>query len=333
MMRIAALSFALVLAGIGPAPAAAADDQEAQMGAQVYQQLQQKGEIIPRPNAMYDALDPIAARIAKVTDPQYQYPFRFVLVHEKQPNAFAVPGGNVYVTDSLMQFVKNREELAGVLCHETSHTIHHDVANLNAKSQTQGALIGILGSLLGMNNSMLGQFSEGMLYKMQTSRFSREVESSADLKGSETCAQAGLNPHGMVWLFDAFEKTGGGGNAEFIADHPTDAHRVAALEAHFKSNPDLFGKYSSDIASGTPMPAIPREAMQPPGQNGPNGYPGNGYPGNGYPPNGQPNGNPPQGYPGNGYPPQGYPGNGYPPQGYPPNGNPPGGPPPGGSPS
>jgi Zn-dependent protease with chaperone function len=48
-------------------------------------------------------------------------------VHETQPNAFSEPGGNAYVTDSMMTFVKNKEELAGVLCHEVSHDIHHDV--------------------------------------------------------------------------------------------------------------------------------------------------------------------------------------------------------------
>jgi predicted Zn-dependent protease len=351
MRRIAAFALSALLAGSLPLVAAAqmqpgpqggypqggspqGGDQEAQIGAQVYQQLQQKGEIIPRPNPMYDVLDPIANKIARVANPQYQYPFTFILVHEKQPNAFAVPGGNVYVTDSLMQFVKNQEELGGVLCHETSHDIHHDVVNLNAKAQTQGAMIGILGSLLGVDRSMLGQLSETTIYKMQTSRFSREIESSADLKGSETCAQAGINPHGMVWLFDAFEKAGSPGNPEFISDHPTDEHRIEALEHHFNSNATLFGRYSSDIATGTAIPKMaqytPTQQAGPNGYGRPGGYGNNGNPSNGYPPNGNPsNGYPPNGNPANGYPPNGNPANGYPPNGnpangYPPNGNPPG---------
>src|SRR5471030_995243 len=133
-----------------------ADDSEARIGQQVYAQLQQKGEIITA-SPYYSILNPIAEQIKRVADPQYQYPFNFILVHEKSPNAFAVPGGNVYVTDSLMTFVKNREELAGVLCHETSHDIHHDVVNNMAKDQkvarnvTIGAFLGSI--LLGQNAS------------------------------------------------------------------------------------------------------------------------------------------------------------------------------------
>src|ERR1700682_556759 len=127
MKRLLALALTLVLAtlagGAAPAVAQSNDDQvEMQIGQQEYQALQQKGEIITS-SPYYAVLNPIAQQIKRVADPQYFHPFTFILVHENQPNAFAVPGGNVYVTDSLMKFVENREELAGVLCHETSHHI------------------------------------------------------------------------------------------------------------------------------------------------------------------------------------------------------------------
>ncbi|MBC5810036.1 MAG: M48 family metallopeptidase [Candidatus Eremiobacteraeota bacterium] len=257
MNRLAAGLAALALLALGT-PAFA--DQETDIGAQVYQQLQQKGEIIPRPNAMYNLLDPVTARIKGVADPQYvdangqPYGFRFILVHEKQPNAFAVPGGNVYVTDSLMRFVKNQEELAGVICHETSHDIHHDVVNLNGKAQGQAAVIGILGSILGIDRSGIGQMAEQVIYTAQTSKFSRAVETSADLKGSDTCAQAGFDPYGLVWLFQAFEQAGqSGSGTEFLSDHPNDANRINALQNHFKQNPSMFARFSSDIATGTPL--------------------------------------------------------------------------------
>ena len=255
MKRIVALTLTALLAGASnAAPAfAQAQDQEQQIGAQVYAELQQKGEIIPRPNALYTILDPIATRIKGVADPQYDYPFHFILVHEAQPNAFAVPGGNVYVTDSLMKFVQNREELAGVLCHETSHDIHHDVVNNNAKDQTTGTIIGILGALTGLDRSGLGQTAESLAYSVQTTKFSRAVEHAADAKGAQTCAQAGSNPWGMIWLFQNFEKASAGGNMEFLSDHPTDDHRIADLRAEFAASPRMYGRFSSDIASGTPL--------------------------------------------------------------------------------
>ena len=257
MKRLAVvLAASMLLAPIVPARA---DDQlhgeEAQIGAQVYAELQKKGEIIPRPNALYARLDPLAHRIAAVADPQYDFPFTFILVHEKDPNAFAVPGGNVYVTDSLMSFVQNKEELAGVLCHETSHDIHHDVINNMAKDQTVGALIDIFGTLTGLNKSGLGQLGEAAAYTLGSDHFSRAVEHNADHKGAITCAQAGINPWGMVWLFQNFEAADTGGSMEALSDHPTDKHRISDLEAEFRADPRTFGRFSSDIKTATPLSA------------------------------------------------------------------------------
>ena len=107
----------LALGCIAPAFAYTQDEEtELQIGQQEYQQLQQKGEILTD-SPYYSILNPIADRIKRVADQQYFTPFHFILVNEKSPNAFAVPGGNVYVTTAMMKFVKNKEELAGVLCH------------------------------------------------------------------------------------------------------------------------------------------------------------------------------------------------------------------------
>lgn len=261
MRRLQGLALAALLATGTALPTAATaqseHDTEAQIGAQVYQQLRQKGEIISRASdpSGYALLDPIAKQIARVADPQYDFPFRFILVNESQPNAFAVPGGNVYVTNALLKFAQNREELAGVLCHETSHDIHHDVINENAKAQNTGMAIGIIGALTGLSRSGLGQIGENVAYGSFTSGFSRTVEANADHKGAMTCAQAGSNPWGMVWLFENFEKADTGGQMEFLSDHPSDQHRISLLENEFRSDPSLFGRYAPNIATATPLGA------------------------------------------------------------------------------
>ncbi len=83
--------------------------------------------------------------------------------------------------------------------------------------------------------------------------FSRSVESAADRKGSDTCAAAGFNPYGMVWLFQKFQKSGKGGSLEMLSDHPRDDHRIADLLTHFKQNPETFGKFRTDVAKATPL--------------------------------------------------------------------------------
>src|SRR6202158_2189330 len=109
-------------------------DQEVQMGQEVFNELKAKGEIIES-SPLYDQLRPISEAITRAAQPRYNHPFKFYLVHEQQPNAFATPGGNVYVVDSLLYFVKNKNELVGTLCHEVSHTIHHDTVELMEKRQ------------------------------------------------------------------------------------------------------------------------------------------------------------------------------------------------------
>jgi hypothetical protein len=79
-------------------------DQETELGQAVYKQLLDKREIIES-SPLYDSLKPVADAIARVAQPRYPHPFKFFLVHETQPNAFATPGGNVYVVDSLLYFV------------------------------------------------------------------------------------------------------------------------------------------------------------------------------------------------------------------------------------
>src|SRR6202167_6326339 len=109
-------------------------DEEQQLGQEVFDELKDKGEIVES-SPLYDTLRPIADAITRAAQPQYNHPFKFYLVHETQPNAFATPGGNVYVLDSLLYFVKNTDELAGTLCHEVSHTLHRDGVTLMVKEQ------------------------------------------------------------------------------------------------------------------------------------------------------------------------------------------------------
>ncbi|MHB8229914.1 MAG: M48 family metallopeptidase [Vulcanimicrobiaceae bacterium] len=242
----------LMLGAAAPALALTQQQWEAQVGAQEYQKLQQQGVILHR-SPYYAILDPIAARIAKVADPQYDFPFHFYLVHMSQPNAFAVPGGNVYVTDSMMHFAQNKEELAGVLCHETSHDIHHDVYNLAMKNQQLGVLASLADLLLGGGRSQIANAVLGLGANLESLHFSRQVEQNADHKGAFTCAQAGLNPWGMVWLLKRFENSNMPNPPEFLSNHPDNAHRVSALETLFRDTPSVFGRFNPNISSATPL--------------------------------------------------------------------------------
>ena len=109
-------------------------DQETELGQAMYSKLRDQVEIVDS-SPLYDNLKPLADAISRVAQPRYPHPFKFFIVHEAQPNAFATPGGNVYGVDSLLYFVKNTEQLAGTPCHEVAHTIHRDGIALMEKEQ------------------------------------------------------------------------------------------------------------------------------------------------------------------------------------------------------
>jgi beta-barrel assembly-enhancing protease len=247
-----------VSAGAQSASPGQSQDEEVQMGQEVFNELKAKGEIIES-SPLYDQLRPIADAITRAAQPRYNHPFKFYLVHETQPNAFATPGGNVYVVDSLLYFVKNTEELAGTLCHEVSHTIHHDTVELMEKQQRLkdreiGAAV-----LLGPSRAhILAILLVGKLHSLS---YSRDVESRADLTGSDICASAGYNPWGLVWLFQDFKNAQPNQLPQLLSDHPDDQNRIDALEQHFRKNPSVFGKFSPDAKSAQPFSA-PKNAPE-----------------------------------------------------------------------
>ena len=250
----AGLAATLALFSSSMLPAAAYSDQEnweLQVGQQFYQKLASQGKIV-RDSPYYSTLNPIAARISRVASTKYFVPFHFILVNDTQPNAFAVPGGNVYVTTAMMTFAKSEQELSGVLCHETAHDIHHDVYNNARKDQTIGLAAGVLGLLIGRNSQMISS-AINLGANLQALNFSRAVESNADHTGAYICAQAGENPWGMVWLFRRFQEKPSGVPLEMLSDHPRDDHRVTDLENLFASDSATFGRYNSNQATAKPL--------------------------------------------------------------------------------
>ncbi|MEI9980087.1 MAG: M48 family metalloprotease [Edaphobacter sp.] len=160
-------------------------------------------------------------------------------------------GGNVYVVDSLLYFVKNKEQLAGTLCHEVSHTIHHDTVTLMEKQrkieerQIGAALI------LGPTRAHL--LAIALLGKLHSLGYSRDVEERADLTGSDVCAQTEYNPWGLVWLLEDFKNSQAQQIPQLLSDHPNDQNRIDALKHHFRSNRAVFGKFNPDPRSATPI--------------------------------------------------------------------------------
>ena len=239
-----------------PKTEAPAEDEELAVGKEIYNELKAKSEIIES-SPLYDVLLPVIEPIMKAAQPKYNHPFKVYLVHEAQPNAFATPGGYIYVVDALLYFAKNKEQLAGTLGHEVAHTLHHDSMTL-AKEQAAirqreiGAAV-----VLGPTRAHI--LAIALIGKLHALNYSREAESKADIAGADICAEAGINPWGLVWLFRDFKNAQTHEIPQLLSDHPSDMNRVAALEQHFKSNPSVFGHFSPDTLTATRL-NVPKKA-------------------------------------------------------------------------
>jgi len=254
-------SFLLVACTVCMAQAPAPEpvtDEETQLGQEVYNELRDKGEIIES-SPLYESLRPIADAISRVAQPRYPHPFKFILVHESQPNAFATPGGNVYVVDSLLYFVKNTEELSGTLCHEVSHTIHRDA--VHRMEEEQRIQLRELGALMLLPPGLAQLIAVSMIGDLHSLAYSRDVESSADVTGSDICAASGYNPWGLVWLFQDFQNADTTQVPQLLSDHPANTTRIQTLEQHFRDNPTVFAKFNADQKSATPF-ILPKDTAE-----------------------------------------------------------------------
>ena len=226
--------------------------EEMQLGQEVYDQLNSQGVMI-EDSPLYSELRPISEAITRVAQPQYFNPFKFYLVHDKHPNAFATPGGFVFVTDSLLAFAHNADELAGTLSHEVAHTIHHDtVAVMVEQERIRRRQIGAA-ILLGPTRAHL--LAIALIGKLHSLGYSRDVEERADLTGADICANTGYNPWGLVWLFQDFANAEIGEAPELLSDHPDNNRRIQALEAHFRNNPTTFARFSPNPQSARKLSA------------------------------------------------------------------------------
>jgi beta-barrel assembly-enhancing protease len=178
----------------------------------------------------------VAAIPAELQHPEFHYTFR--VADAKDENAFALPGGPMFVCRGMIQAVSNDAELAGVMAHELSHVaLRHGTAQATKATPYEiGEIAGqILGSIVGGTTGQViaagSQFGIGTAFL----RFSREYEKQADLLGSHIMARAGYDPRQMAAVFQMLEKNGGPGAPEWLSDHPNPGNRAEYIEAEARS--------------------------------------------------------------------------------------------------
>ena len=163
-------------------------------------------------------------------DSEFRYSVDVVNIREI--NAFALPGGPMFVNRGMLQAAEDEGQVAGVMAHELSHVVlRHGTAQATKATKYQlGALAGaILGAVIGGTAGSV--VSRGTQFGLGTAflRFSREYERQADLLGAQIMARAGYDPHDMADMFRLIERQGGSGGPEWLSDHPNPGNRYEAI--------------------------------------------------------------------------------------------------------
>lgn len=170
------------------------------------------------------------------------YPFKFHLLEDdKTINAFALPGGQVFITEALMKKLRTRGELAGVLGHEVGHVVARHSAQQIAKQQFTQGLTGaaVLASYDPDNpNSARNAAIAAVIGNLVSMKFGRNDELEADKLGVRYIAESGYDPRAMIGVMEVLKASAGGARQpEFFSTHPNPDNRVGhikeAIQAEF----------------------------------------------------------------------------------------------------
>jgi beta-barrel assembly-enhancing protease len=165
----------------------------------------------------------------------YEFPYEFAVVGSGDVNAFALPGGYIFVNAGAIVAAETEGELAAVLAHEIAHVALRHGTNQASKAYLAKRGLSLLEALTGGGDNGVGRFvtslgsagAEALFLK-----FSREAETQADLEGARLLAAAGYDPREMASFFARLKERGVERPHESLSDHPHPAERVAAIRRH-----------------------------------------------------------------------------------------------------
>jgi Zn-dependent protease with chaperone function len=215
--------------------------QQIQLGFQAAAQVYQQMPVLPDSSPETQYIRKLGARLAATIPAQYSWPFEFHVIPQKEINAFALPGGPMFVNVGTITAASSEAELAGVMAHEMSHVYMQHSAKQAGKTQTTAAIAGIAGAILGAvtGGSMLGQLAEaGIQFGAQgvILKYSRGDEAQADAVGAIIMYKAGYNPQALADFFQKLTTQGGEG-PQFLSDHPNPGNREQAIQQEIANWP------------------------------------------------------------------------------------------------
>jgi predicted Zn-dependent protease len=204
--------------------------EERQLGAEAAAEIERRVEVVRDPEGER-ALATIGNALVEAGG-DVSHPYTFRIVRDSTVNAFALPGGFVYVQTGLLRTAGDLSELAGVLGHEVAHARLSHGARQAQKQQGLSAAITVVCLFTGLCDTGLSQVAINLGANVLTAKFSRTDELQADSAGIVYTTRAGVDPRGMIRFFARLREQSGNvpGYFEWISTHPMEGTRIEAAE-------------------------------------------------------------------------------------------------------
>ena len=212
--------------------------QDIEVGREAAAEVARQQPIV-RNSEISNYLTGLVQRLARSSHSGTEFPFSVQAISDKNVNAFALPGGPLFVNTGLISLADNEAQLVGVLAHEMSHIrLRHGTSQASKANLIQLPLM-LAGGLAG--DGLLGQLTQlgiGLGSGSVLLKMSRTAETQADYNGAQIMAEAGYNPIEMARLFEKLEaQEGQARTAQFLSDHPNPGNRVKAVQEEIQQMP------------------------------------------------------------------------------------------------
>ena len=210
--------------------------QDVQIGREAADEVREQYPLISD-SQVRDYLERLGERLVDAAPPELDhevFEYSFTPVNLKDINAFALPGGPMFVNRGMIEAAQGEGEVAGVMAHELAHVLlRHGTANATKQQGFQiGAIAGaIAGAIIGGG---LGEvISQGSQFGLGTwlMKYSRDYEKQADLLGAQIMARAGYDPRDLARMFETIQKQGGGSPPQWLSSHPNPGNRTQYITA------------------------------------------------------------------------------------------------------
>jgi Zn-dependent protease with chaperone function len=209
--------------------------QDVQLGREAAQQVYQQMPIL-RDNSIDDYVESVGRRLVAAIPGEYQQPgfaYSFDVVDARDINAFALPGGPMFVNRGMIEAARTEGEMAGVMAHEIVHVaLRHATAQATETQKFQvGSVLGqIAGAVIGgVPGAVIGTASQ-IGFGAGALKYSRKYETQADILGAQIMARAGYDPRDLANMFRTIQQQGGGsGGPEWLSSHPDPGNRYQRI--------------------------------------------------------------------------------------------------------